>query len=178
LGFSGIALILKPTPDGFNAYALLPLVAAVLYALAMILTRTKCREEHPLVLSLGVNIAFIAIGILATLLIAMIGRATEGAQVTSFLFGEWSTMGMAEWLTMTLLAAAAIIGSIGAAYAYQVGPPATVATFDFSYVGFATLWGVLLFAEIPDVLTVTGMALIVVAGVLAVRRNMVDSSRP
>jgi drug/metabolite transporter (DMT)-like permease len=46
LGFSGVALILKPTPDGFNAYALLPLVAAVLYALAMILTPSVEKNTH------------------------------------------------------------------------------------------------------------------------------------
>ena len=170
LGFAGVALILRPTPDGFNGYALLPLVSAILYALAMILTRTKCREENPLVLSLGVNFSFIAIGLLATLLIAMVGGSTDEVQGTSFLFGEWSTMGTAEWLTMALLAAAAIIGSVGAAIAYQVGPPATVAIFDFTYVGFAALWGVLFFAEVLDRVTLTGMALIIVAGVLAVRR--------
>ena len=43
--------------------------------------------------------------------------------------------------------------------------PATIATFDFAYVGFAALWG-LFFAEVLDLLTVTGMARIIVAGVL------------
>ena len=170
LGFAGVALILRPTPNGFNGYALLPLVSAVLYALAMILTRTKCREEHPLILALGVNFSFIAIGLLATLLIAMVGGATDQGQGTSFLFGEWSTMGTAEWLTMALLAAGAIIGSVGAAIAYQSGSPAKVAIFDFTYVGFAALWGILFFAEVLDLVTLTGMALIIVAGVLAMRR--------
>jgi drug/metabolite transporter (DMT)-like permease len=170
LGFAGVLLILKPTPDGFNGYALLPLFSAILYALAMILTRTKCREENPLVLSLNLNFSFVAIGLLATLLIAMVGGSIDHLQGKSFLFGEWSTMGTAEWLTMALLAAAAIIGSVGAAIAYQVGPSATVATFDFSYVGFAALWGFLFFAEVLDGVTLAGMALIIVAGVLAVRR--------
>jgi drug/metabolite transporter (DMT)-like permease len=48
LGFSGVLLILKPDASGFNVYALLPLASAILYALAMILTRTKCRGESPL----------------------------------------------------------------------------------------------------------------------------------
>ena len=170
LGFAGVALILRPTPNGFNGYALLPLVSAVLYALAIILTRTKCREEHPLILALGVNFSFIVIGLLATLLIAVVGGATDQRQGTSFLFGEWSTMGTAEWLTMALLAAGAIVGSIGAAIAYQSGSPAKVATFDFTYVGFATLWGVLFFAEVLDGVTLTGMASIIAAGILAVRR--------
>jgi drug/metabolite transporter (DMT)-like permease len=178
LGFVGVALILKPTPDSFNRYALLPLIAAILYALTAILTRTKCREENPLVLSLGANFSLIAIGLLATLLIAMFGGSTDEVQAASFLFGEWSTMGTVEWLTMALLAAATIIASVGAAIAYQVGPSATVATFDFTYVGFAALWGFLFFAEVLDGVTLTGMALIIVAGVLAVRRNIVDGARP
>ena len=170
LGFAGVALILRPTPNGFKGYALLPLVSAVLYALAMILTRTKCREEHPLILALGVNFSFIAIGLFATLLIAMVGGSTDQEQGTSFLFGEWSAMGMVEWVTMALLAAGAIIGSIGAAIAYQSGSPAKVAIFDFTYVGFAALWGVLFFAEVLDHITLAGMAMIIGAGVLAMRR--------
>jgi drug/metabolite transporter (DMT)-like permease len=170
LGFAGVLLILKPEAKGFSGYALLPLVSAILYALAMILTRTKCREENPLVLSLSLNVSFVAIGLLATLLIAMDGGLADEAQGASFLFGKWSIMGKTEWLSMTLLAAAVIIGSVGAAIAYQVGPPATVATFDFVYVGFAGVWGVLFFAEVLDSVTITGMALIVAAGVLAVRR--------
>ena len=37
--------------------------------------------------------------------------------------------------------------------------------FRFAYVGFAALWG-LFFAEVLDLLTLTGMALIILAGVL------------
>jgi drug/metabolite transporter (DMT)-like permease len=170
IGFIGVLLILKPEAGGFNAYILLPLAAAILYALAMILTRTKCREESPLILSLSLNIAFIAIGLLATLLLAAIGEPADEMQSASFLIGEWSAMGKDEWLSMFLLAVATIIGSVGAAIAYQLGPPAKIAAFDFAYVGLAGLWGVLFFAEILDVVTIMGMALIVAAGILAVRR--------
>ena len=171
LGFAGVLLILKPDADGFNGYALLPLMSAVLYALAMILTRTKCRNEHPLVLSLGLNVSFVAVGLVATLLIAIAGVPTGEAPGASFLIGDWSTMGATDWLSMGLLAAATIIGSVGAAIAYQVGPPATIAIFDFAYLGFAALWGILFFDEVLDAVTLGGMTLIVVAGVLAVRRR-------
>lgn len=166
LGFAGVLLILKPDAEGFNLYALLPLASAVFYASAMILTRTKCRDEHPLILSLALNVSFIVVGLLATLVLAASG---EGQEAT-FLAGPWSTMGATEWLSMVMLAAATLIGSIGAAVAYQSGPPATVAAFDFAYVGFATLWGVLFFAEVLDPITIVGMLLIVASGILAVRR--------
>jgi drug/metabolite transporter (DMT)-like permease len=165
LGFAGVLLILRPAAGGFNAYALLPLVAAVLDALAMILTRTKCRGENPLVLALSLNVAFISIGLLATLLVAIFG-----GPVDSFVSGAWAPMGPREFVSMAFLAAASIIASVGVAIAYQVGPPATIATFDFAYVGMAGLWGILIFAEVPSGATITGIALIIAAGILAVRR--------
>ncbi|HEY2891195.1 MAG TPA: EamA/RhaT family transporter, partial [Dongiaceae bacterium] len=150
----------------FNAYAL-PIVSAVLYALAMILTRTRCREENPLVLSLSLNVSFIATGLLATLAVRLIGPSDTD---NVFLLGSWSAMGGQEWLVMALLVVSIIIGSVGAAIAYQAGPPATVAAFDFSYIGFASIWGIVLFAEAPSLVTVAGILLIVVGGILSVRR--------
>lgn len=80
-------------------------------------------------------------------------------------------MNPAGWLAMLGLAVAALFGSVGGALAYQSGPSATVATFDYSYLAFITLWGVIFFAEIPDLWTAVGMALIAMAGIIAVRRK-------
>jgi drug/metabolite transporter (DMT)-like permease len=108
--------------------------------------------------------------LLATLAIAATGGPAEIGANNSFLLGEWSSMGRTEWLSMALLAVAALVGSVGAAIAYQIAPPATVATFDFSYLGFSALWGMLFFAETLDGVTIIGIVMIVTAGVLAVRR--------
>ena len=170
LGFVGVLLILKPAADGFNVYALLPLISAILFALAMILTRTKCRDENPLVLSLALNVSFIVVGILATVLILSIGEAMLDNATRSFLLSSWTPMGMGEWTAMTLLAVSILIGSIGAAIAYQTGPSSIVATFDFAYVGFASIWGLVFFGEIPDSVVLAGMIMIVLAGLLSVRR--------
>jgi len=167
LGFAGVLLILRPSAEDFNAWALLPLVSAVCYALAMILTRTRCRDENPAVLSLALNVAFVVVGAGASGMILLTGATDEA----SFLLGPWTAMEGREWMTMVVLAAAVIIGSVGAALAYQVGPPAIVATFDFAYVGFAAIWGFVFFTEVPDAVTLAGMVLIVVAGLLVTRRS-------
>jgi len=163
-GFLGILLILRPGAEAFSAYALLPLLSAMLYALAMILTRTKCRAEHPFTLSLALNLCFIGVGLAATLLVGAFGPERDG-----FLLAPWTPMGSHEWLAMALLAAAVLVGSVGAAIAYQSGPPSVVGTFDFAYVGFAVVWGLLFFGEAPDGLTVAGMVMIVLAGILSLR---------
>lgn len=164
-GFLGILLIHRPTAGDFNGFALLPLLAAMLYAFAMILTRTKCRTEHPIVLSLALNVAFVLVGGIAAASIATLpDRARQG-----FLLAPWAGMGPHEWLAMALLATAILIGSVGAAVAYQNGPSAMIGTFDFAYVGFAVIWGIVFFAEIPDVISLLGIGLIVGAGVLSLR---------
>jgi drug/metabolite transporter (DMT)-like permease len=170
IGFCGVLLILKPHGEDFNAYALLPLISAVLYALAMILTRTKCRDEQPLVLSLSLNAAFIAIGAVATLTIAVLQPSAASIEANPFLFGQWAAMGLNEWFVMGLLAASTLVGSIGAAIAYQAGPASVVSTYDFTYLAFATVWGLTFFAEFPDAVSVLGIMLIAAAGILAVRR--------
>lgn len=165
IGFLGVVLVLRPATEDFNAYALLPLAAAILYAGAMILTRTRCRVHHPVVLSLALNLAFVGIGAVAA---AGIGLLPAPAR-QGFLLAPWAAMGPAAWLSMGVLAAAILIGSLGAAIAYQKGPPAVVGSFDFAYVGFAVVWGLVFFAEVPDALSSLGIALIVGAGVLSLR---------
>lgn len=166
LGFTGVLLILRPKAGDFNWFALLPLLSAMLYALAMILTRTRCRTEHPIMLSLALNIAFIFVGTVVTILIVVF--ANESRQ--GFLLAPWAVMGNSQWLAMALLAVAILIGSVGTAIAYQNGPSSMIGTFDFAYVGFAVLWGVVFFSDIPDGLSVLGMLMIVGAGVISLRQ--------
>ncbi|MEM7171107.1 MAG: DMT family transporter [Pseudomonadota bacterium] len=171
LGFAGVLLILRPAADDFNAYALLPLVSAVLYALAMILTRTKCRGEHPLILSLALNVSFVAVGLAATGLMSLeFGMGPEAGKAASFLSAQWAAMGLREIAAIALLALIIMVGSVGAAIAYQSGPSSVVATFDFAYVGFAVVFGFLFFSEIPDWISLAGTALIVVAGIMTLRK--------
>lgn len=165
-GFLGVVLILRPKAGDFNAYAVLPLVSAMLYAAAMILTRTRCRSQHPIILSLALNIAFVVVGAAAAGLILLLPEAAR----RGFLLAPWAAMGWAEWVSMGLLAGAILIGSIGAAIAYQNGPPAMIGSFDFAYVGFAVIWGIVFFSGVPDTISILGMALIVGAGVMSLRQ--------
>ena len=165
LGFTGVLLILRPDTEDFNLYALLPILSAILYALAMILTGTRCREVHPLMLSLALNIAFVVTGSVAAFCInSLFNESRDG-----FLLAPWTSMSSSEWLTMGLLAIIILTGSIGAAIAYQNGPPSVIGVFDFGYVGFAVLWSILLFNQYPDAVSVAGIALIVAAGILSLR---------
>ena len=178
LGFCGVLLVLRPQADDFNAYALLPLVSAICYAVAMCLTRSRLRGENPLVLSLALNLSFVVVGGAATGLLWLWGPSAGEAAADPFLLGGWIAMGPREWLAGAVLAAAILAGSVFAAIAYQSGPASVVATFDFAYLGFAALWGLLVFGELPDPVTAAGIVLVAAAGILAVRRGAGEAASP
>lgn len=170
VGFTGVLIIVRSDAAGFNAYVLLPLLAAVLYALAMILTRTKCLHENPKVLALNLNLTFIAMGLVAFTAIAAVEPGTVAKKDNPFLLGDWTPMDPKIWAVMAALAIVITIGSSFAAMAYQNSPSSVIASFDYSYLAFSVLWGLLFFAEFPDQLTVIGMCLIAGAGLIAVRQ--------
>lgn len=169
LGFIGVLLVLQPKIEDFNWYALLPVSSAIMYALAMILTRSHCQSENVLVLSIWLNLSMLFTGAVITIALILMPPSSQMIAGHEFLIGPWAEMGLTEWSTMGVLAVTIMIGSIGAAYAYQNGAPATIATFDFAYVAFALLWSVALFKDVPNPAGMAGMCLIVFAGILAVR---------
>ena len=171
LGFAGVLIILRPDSSGFNYYAVLPLIAACFYAIAMVLTRTKCRQENPKVLSLALNITFIALGVIGVLIIALWMPDQATRNVNPFLFGEWTTLGLQQWLVLSVLGIVIVVGSLLSAVAYQNGPSSVIASFDYSYLGFSVLWGVILFSEKPDGLSIAGMIILAAAGLIAINAS-------
>ena len=176
LGFIGTLLILNPRAEGFNAYALLPILAAICYAGAMILTRSKCRQENPVLLSLWLNLCFVAVGALGLLILHQWQPDADRVAVHPSLLGAWTPMWLDEWRIMAILAAAILVGSICAAYAYQNAKASVIAVFDFTHVAFAATWGLLLFAEVPAPMVAGGAVLIVAAGIIAMRQKSSQES--
>lgn len=170
VGFVGVIIIVRPEGGEFNAYLLLPLLAAILYALAMILTRTRCRQENPRVLSLMLNLSFIATGLIAIALLAIVDPDPLQIARYPFLMVAWQSLEVTEWLAMSVLAMVVVAGSIFAALAYQRAPSPLVATFDYSYLAFSAFWGFVFFADLPDLFSFAGMSMIVIAGILVLWR--------
>lgn len=166
LGFLGVVAILQPGTDAFSWFTLLPLLAAAFYALAMVLTRSKCREETPLTLALVLHGAFLVTGLGAVTVLALLGLDTDARAAFPFLLGDWAPMGLREWGLMALLGTLSAAYFVGVARAYQIAPPPIIATFDYGYLVSAALWGFVFFSEEPNLPTLGGMILITVAGLL------------
>ena len=177
LGFAGVLTILRPASDAFSPLALVPVAAALLYALAAIITRSKCAQASPLQLGLALNFSLLAVGTLATGALALWRPMAGGASAYPFPLGGWIAMGPREWGVIGLLAGAMVAISLGLAKAYQSAPAPIIATFDYCYLPFAAFWSFAIFAQIPDLPTVLGMAMIAAAGFIVVGQSPVGRHR-
>jgi drug/metabolite transporter (DMT)-like permease len=166
IGFVGVATVLHPGAGAFSAAVLLPVLGAVSYAVAMVVTRLHCREEHPLVLAFGLNVAFLLAACEGGLGSALSPQLAAGAP---FLLSAWQSIGWPEAVFVMGYAIALVAINTATARAYQLAPAAIVGTFDYMYLIFACLWGYWFFAEIPESRTWVGMALILLAGLMVTR---------
>ena len=166
LGFAGVLVVLRPGADAFAPAALLPVLAALLYALAAIVTRARCLDERPLTLALGLNVGLVLAGVLVSWALAALAIPAEQTAAHPFLLGAWAPMDRGGWLLMAVLALLMVAFGTGVAMAYQCAPAAVIGAFDYTYVAFAVLWSWLLLGERPDVATVLGIALIAGGGAL------------
>ncbi|MEM7651995.1 MAG: DMT family transporter [Pseudomonadota bacterium] len=170
VGFCGVAVILQPGSDAFSLFILLPLLAATMYSLAMVMTRHKCQDEEATTLALGLHGSFIVAGILGTAVLAVLGLSLSEQATFPFLLGDWAEMQEAAWGIIALMGLLSAAFVVGVAKAYQIAPPHIIGVFDYAYLISAALWGFVLFAEKPGVTTILGMVLITLAGVLVAKR--------
>ncbi|KTC35529.1 hypothetical protein AO269_22730 [Pseudomonas putida] len=168
LGFLGVLLILRPTAEHFSAMSLLPVLAALLYAVAAVVTRTRCANHCTLSLALNLNLCLCLVGALVLLGHRLQSPSSEPVH-EGFLAPHWVSLGPAQWGLLSVLAVLMVLMSVGVAKAYQLGPSTIVGTFDYSYLLFAMFWGFALFNEVPDAIMIVGMGLIAASGVWVLR---------
>ena len=169
LGFAGVLLILRPGTEAFTWLMLLPVLAGFFYALSSIVTRTKCRSVPPATLALSLSIALLITGIVMSAALYIWQPAPAQVAVSPFLLGAWSMLSLSGWGFIAMLAALMVGNGLVLPVAYQSAPSVIIATFDYCYLIFATMFGFLFFSEIPDLQTIFGILMIAGAGLLVVR---------
>lgn len=164
-GMAGMLMILRPGLEAFDPNTLVAVVAAVALSVRDLTTRAAPRALPSLTLAAW---GFALVGPAAVLALAL------GP-------GPVPVVSAAVWLApagilFTLVGYWALTASV------RVGELATVAPFRYSRLLFATLIGVLVFAERPDLWTILGSLLIITAGLYAFlrerRRPALSTPRP
>lgn len=165
IGFMGLLFVVQPQP-GMSPITFVPVLAGVFYALGAVATRHLCEGEPTLSLMVGF-FSILGLSALGGLVFFETYPAlTDGG----FIRKGWSPMTPTfGWLLIVQVA-----GSMSGMYlltrAYQTGEAALVSSLEYSLLIFAALYGWLLLGQAINGLTLIGIALILLSGVLTVRQ--------
>lgn len=166
LGFLGAFIIIRPGETEFNILIILPIISAITYGIASIITRIKCRKETPLSMVVAVHISFLAVGLVAQFLISIYSEELHSVTDYNFVAGQWVPMTLEIWGVMLGLAVLNTTTHLGFAKAYRDAPASIIATWEYTYLPFVVILSFFIFDEIPDLQTILGMAIIIFSGML------------
>jgi drug/metabolite transporter (DMT)-like permease len=162
VGFIGVLVMTHPGAGVFDWNALVPLAAAVFYAVAMISIRKLGSTEPPTTIVFH----FTTFATLASLLTIPVGIAYPEQ---AWVMPSGLAMG-AIILTIGVLGGAA---QIVLTMAYQHARAAVVAPFDYTALIYGFLIGAVWFKERPDAYIIVGGAIVVAAGIYIIHRETV-----
>lgn len=174
LGFIGALLVIQPGLSGFQITALLPLVAAIAYAIMALLTRGLAATESAASLALYTQICLLVMSGLGVLLLGD-GRLASGDDPTTlFLLRAWVWPGPLEWLMLCGIGLINAIAVYLITQGYRIADVSRVAPFEYVAIPLSVLWGVMFWGDWPNLLAWIGTLCIVIAGLLVARRNLTN----
>ena len=162
IGFAGVMLIVRPGLEGFAPASLLSVVGVAGLALRDLAVRTVPSDVTSGQLTVWAFATVIATGVLMMLFMGTRPVVPAPPDVVR-------------------LAAAFVVGGLGyyaLVAATRAGEVAVIVPFRYTRLVFALILGALAFGERPDVLTLTGAAMIVGAGLYTILREARVRARP
>ena len=155
IGFVGVLIIMNPTNEVFSLFSILPLLAALFWAISNIVL--KFIPEN--ISSVKINFYSINFSYLGSIVILF--STSEFSGVENSL----------DWLLLILVGILGGFASILFSYAYRVISPSTLAPFEYLGIPSSFILGWIFFYEAPIEQLFPGVIGIVIAGFIIIWRE-------
>ena len=152
IGFIGVMIILKPSNNVFSLEALIPLIAALMFALYSLLTRYAARQDTSMT-------SFFWTGLIGAVVMSIVGS------------GYWIALKPVDWAWLGLLCILACLAHYLLIKCYELSEASSLQPFAYLQLLFATIIGLWIFSEKLEVHVVMGAFLVVLSGLFAIWRE-------
>ena len=152
IGFIGVMIILKPSNNVFSLEAIIPLVAALMFALYSLLTRYAARQDTSMT-------SFFWTGLIGAVVMSIVGS------------GYWIALKPVDWAWLGLLCILACLAHYLLIKCYELSEASSLQPFAYLQLLFATIIGLWIFSEKLEVHVVMVAFLVVLSGLFAIWRE-------
>ncbi|MCR8550758.1 DMT family transporter [Salipiger sp. P9] len=158
-GFAGMLIVIRPGMGVFHPAIFMVVVAASAFATRQVLSRVLSGDD-----SIATTVAYTS--------------ATSTALLTVPLLLVWETPPAAWiWLVALAMTTCAGVGEILIIRALDIAQAVVVAPLQYSMILWSSLYGFLLFADLPDLWTLAGCSVIVASGLYTLNRERIAARR-
>lgn len=158
IGLCGVLVIVTPAGSSFDISVLLPLLAALMFAVYVIATRLVSRDD-------AASTSFFYIGVVGAAAISLVGPFF------------WTNLAPADWFWMGLLCITGMSSHYFLIRAYDLLDASAVQPLTYLQVVLAAIIGVSVFGETLNLNMVVGSAIVVAAGIFTIWRESVVARR-
>lgn len=158
VGFCGVLVIVRPGMGVFSQYAFFPMGAALMFSLVIIQTRRLTETETT------TGIVFYGTAI------AVVTAAIPAINV-------WVTPSLSDLAVFLTIGIMATVGMLFMTQAFRLAPPAIVTPFEYTALIWATVFGFLVWGEIPDFYSFVGAGIVIASGIYIVHRESLRAAQ-
>jgi drug/metabolite transporter (DMT)-like permease len=158
VGLTGVVVILRPGTGAFQIAALLPIASAFAWAVTLVMTRVMSGREHVVTTMTYSSIA--GVGVLSAMVPFVWMTPSWNDVLLGLLVGVASTTG--QWIVVL---------------AFRYADASVLAPFSYIQLLWVSIFGFLIFGEVPDAWTTVGAVFIVSSGLYTAHRERVRRSQ-
>ena len=152
IGFMGVLIMLRPGTESFSVYGLMAVIGAASAGFVMVIIRLLSRSDSP-----NTILMFQAVGVAIVMIVPAILN--------------WVPPTPREWAILAAIGFVSFFAQKANIYAFKFGEASMLASLDYVRLIYATLFGWLLFSQLPGVATWVGAGIIVLASIYTVHRE-------
>lgn len=177
VGFAGVLVMIRPGTEVFDPVSLLPLSAALCYAVSMIITRAVRHAESSTCVAFYLNAGYIFWSLLFSLLAWWVFVPGEESGPLWNMVRPWTMPDSGDMGLVVVMALIGVTGHVMLTHAYRSAPASAIAPFDYTYLLWSALFGFLVWGDAPTMEKAAGMALVVSGGLYIAWRETVWARR-
>ena len=168
IGLIGVVIMLRPGADLFRFTSLLPVLAALMYAIMQMVTRKLGMMDKAGTLTFYIQISFVLISLIMGVTVGDGSYNDHDNPTFVFLLRAWTWPSADDLLLLGICGFIVACGGYLLSQAYRLGQASVVAPFEYTSLPFALIIGYILWGDWPDWISLVGSVLIISSGLLIV----------